>query len=377
MAAKNVLLVASRKGLFVLRGHPASSNNEWKISAHHFEGEPVTQVLVDPRDGAWYVALRLGHFGVKLKKSSDQGATWIEVAAPMLPSKPTSGIWADDVTPWSVDLIWSFAAGGVEEPGTLWAGCMPAGLFKSLDSGTSWQLMESLWFDERRKEWFGGGNDHPGIHSIIVDPRDSQHVTIAISCGGVWHTLDGGKNWMLIGEGLSANFMPPDREYDPNIQDPHAVSACAQSPDIMWMQHHAGSYRSADAGRHWQRLSAPLKSDFGFPVVADPENPDRAWLVPAQADIHRYAPNGAMCVARTDDAGKTWQILRHGLPQQNAFDLVYRHSLALTAIDGNTLRMLAMGSTTGSLWLSVDSGEHWQTISNHFPPIASLQWSAE
>ena len=38
--------------------------------------------------------------------------------------------------------------------------------------------MDALWLDERRKGWFGGGNDHPGLHALCVDPRGSNRVTL-------------------------------------------------------------------------------------------------------------------------------------------------------------------------------------------------------
>ena len=64
----HLLLVGSRKGLFVVRG----SGTRWDIGAPHFVGEPVTQVLGEPRDSTWYAALRRGHFGVKLHRSDDR-----------------------------------------------------------------------------------------------------------------------------------------------------------------------------------------------------------------------------------------------------------------------------------------------------------------
>lgn len=359
------LFVSTRKGLFTLE----KTKLGFEVMGHHFHGEPVTQVLTDPRDGAWYAALRLGHFGLKMRKSTDRGASWNEIASPAFPEKPKTGEWADDTTPWNAEMVWSLACAG-SRAGELWAGTMPAAMFRSRDGGASWQLSESLWFDKRRLGWFGGGNDHPGLHSIAVDPRDHRHVTIAISCGGVWTTHDDGAIWQLIGEGMHAPFMPEAQVHNPNTQDAHSLALCAGSPDVMWVQHHAGCYRSTDAGEHFTRLPAPTAADFGFPIVCDTANPLRAWVVPARADTFRYATDGAMHVARTDDGGKTWDVFRDGLPQTHAYDLVYRHGLAL-ANDNTTL---AMGSTTGGLWISEDAGESWVALDARLPPIAAVSW---
>jgi hypothetical protein len=360
------LLTASRKGLFVVQGQ----GSQWRLAAHHFAGEPVTQVLKDPRDGAWYAALRMGHFGVKLRKSTDQGKTWAEIAAPAFPKKPEQGPWADDATPWSVDLIWSLAAGGADQPGVLWAGCIPAGLFKSSDCGNSWELVSSLWKEPRRKEWMGGGYDHAGIHAILVDPRDARHVTLAISCGGVWQSFDGGASWALMAKGMKASFMPPEREEDENVQDPHSLVQCTAQPDALWVQHHCGIYRSVDGGRQWQGIAAPQPSGFGFAVACDPRNPRRAWFVPAQADACRIPVEGRMVVTRTDDGGASFKSFGEGLPSQNAYHLVYRHGLDVSA-DGQAL---AMASTTGGLWVSASAGESWHCVSRDLPPVAALRF---
>jgi hypothetical protein len=61
--------------------------------------------------------------------------------------------------------IWCLEAGGNDEPGVLWAGTIPGGLFHSKDNDESWELIRSLWDRPERKNWFGGGYDDPGIHS--------------------------------------------------------------------------------------------------------------------------------------------------------------------------------------------------------------------
>jgi hypothetical protein len=62
-------------------------------------------------------------------------------------------------------------------------------------------------------------------------------------------------------------------------------------------------------------------------------------------DELRIPRDGAMCVTRTRDGGESWDILREGLPQRDAFDLVYRHGLDVDA----TGSRLVMGSTTGAV----------------------------
>jgi len=99
-----------------------------------------------------------------------------------------------------------------------------------------------------------------------------------------------------------------------------------------------------------------------------PHDPKTAWFVPAVKDEVRYPAGGQVVVTRTRDGGRTFDVLREGLPQQHAYDLVYRHALD---VDG-TGDGLAFGSTTGSVWLSDDGGDSWQRISGQLPPVYAV-----
>ncbi|MEO6293477.1 MAG: exo-alpha-sialidase [Burkholderiaceae bacterium] len=365
------ILVGTRKGLFVIQASNGSTHAASRIAAHHFLGEPVSQLLVDPHDGAWIVALNLGHFGIKLHKSTDHGKSWQALGAPAFPLKPGTGPLADDPTPWNVEMVWSLAAGGNDEPGTLWAGCLPAGLFKSTDGGQTWVLNEPLWQEPGRLKWMGGGYDHAGIHTVLVDPRDARHLTLGISCGGVWQTHDGGATWKVTAEGMINDYTPPELAQDPNTQDPHSLVHCAANPDVLWLQHHCGLYKSTDGGLLWQPIPAPKPSGFGFAVACDPANPQRAWFVPAIKDQFRVPVDGKLVVTRTDDGGKKFKLYGEGLPSGHAYDLIYRHALDVAA-DGQSL---AMASTTGNMWLSHDAGESWQTVSGNLPPVAVVRFA--
>jgi hypothetical protein len=364
--SKNTLLVGTRKGLFVFQ--PGASG--WAVQGTHFLGEPVSYALATPQ--GWFAALRLGHFGVKLWRSTDQGTSWAEVAAPAFPPKPTEGPLKDDPTPWTVDMIWSMAysRAAQDQSETLWAGCLPAGLFRSTDAGASWALVQSLWQVPGRTGWFGGGYDQAGIHSILIDPRDARHLTVGVSCAGVWQSHDAGASWQATCTGLVADYLPPERQSDPSGQDPHCISQCTAQPDVLWMQHHQGMYRSADAGHTWQRLPRPAPSDFGFAIAAHPSDPLRAWVVPAQADEARVPVDARMVVNETRDGGQSFATHSKGLPEFASYHLVYRHGLAITP-HGDAL---AMGSTTGGLWTSDDEGASWQRTAVDLPPIASVRF---
>ncbi|AXK40003.1 WD40/YVTN/BNR-like repeat-containing protein [Crenobacter cavernae] len=362
------LLVATRKGLFILQ---RSSDGQWRQAETHFLGEPVSMVLADPRDHTLYAALNLGHFGVKLWRRPAGRQDWEACAVPVYPPQleEPSGPPLEEA-PWSLQQIWALEAGGPDEPGVLWAGTIPGGLFRSGDGADSWALNRALWDRPERSEWFGGGYDYPGIHSVCVDPRDSRHITIAVSCGGVWQTHDGADSWTCTSTGMQADYMPPERREDPNIQDPHRMVQCEGRPEALWVQHHNGIFRATDGAARWQRVHA-LPSSFGFAVAVHPRQPDTAWFVPAVKDECRVPVDGRFVVNRTRDGGRSFEALDDGLPPPPAYDLVYRHALAVDASG----ERLAMGSTTGGLWVSENGGDRWQCVSAHLPPIYCVRFA--
>src|SRR6266516_1944061 len=191
--------VSTRKGLFTVDRRTSN----WSISRAMFVGDNVTLTMHDPRNGNLLAALNHGHFGIKLHRSTDRAETWHGIAVPQYPPMP------EGYTPkphpfmgkpleWSLKLIWGLTPGGVDQPGVVWCGTMPGGLFKSENNGESWELNRPLWDHPKRKQWGPNGAEWPGIHSICVDPRDSRHVSVGVSTGGVWITRDAGKSRSVL-----------------------------------------------------------------------------------------------------------------------------------------------------------------------------------
>jgi photosystem II stability/assembly factor-like uncharacterized protein len=381
------ILLGTRKGTIILDRNGAG----WNVSDVGHYGVNVSLVARDPRDGTLWAGLDHGHWGTKLSRSTDNGKTWADAPQIMYPEdaryidsyeKDENG---EDRKPViknaTLGKIWAIAFGGPDQPGRIWVGTIPGGLFRSDDGGETWELNRPLWNHESRggtdlkgrTHWFGGGatvngQSAPGIHSIVVDPRDSKRVLIGVSCAGVLETTDDGETWVGRNKGLKATFLPdPDAEWG---HDPHLVSLSPSQPDHLWQQNHCGVFYSNNGGQQWQEVSKPEHGiHFGFPVAVDENDGRTAWLVPGRSDMQRMTVGAGLFVARTQDGGQSWQHLREGLPQDRAHDIVYRHALDIAG------DQLAFGSTTGNLYFSADRGESWHTISNNLPPIHSVKFA--
>ena len=356
----NRLILGTNKGLLLLEKHGKS----WDLTCEAHRAVRVSHAMTDPRTGTMWACLDHGHWGVKLQRSKDKGASWEEVPAP----KFEAGMEREPGIPATVSYLWLVAPGGSDQPNRLYVGTEPGALFQSDDGGDSFQLVESFWNHPSRPEnWFGGGRDLPGLCSIAVDPRDSQHIAAGISVGGVFESRDDGATWEGRNKGLVACYLPnPSAEYG---HDPHFLLMSPANPDVWWQQNHCGIFRSSDNGKNWDDISQPGgPAYFGFTIALDAQDEDTAWVVPAVDAEFRVAVKNSLCVCRTEDGGKTWTALRNGLPQEDTFDLVYRHALDISG------DRLAFGTTTGNLYLSDDRGDTWESLSHNLPPILSVRF---
>lgn len=391
----DLLVLATRKGTLLLdRG-----SGGWRPRPICHGGMSISYAARDPRDGTLWAAMDHAHWGPKLSRSRDGGATWEHLSQLAYPKGarfveqhlPTPGQSeaADRAITYkdaSLLKVWVLAFGGAGEPGTIHAGTLPGGLFTSRDGGESWELNRPLWNHESRggdlfageatseNQWGGTpaaiayGEFAPGIHSIVVDPRDGKHLYVAVSSAGVLESTDGGASWQGRNKGMLMDYLPdPAADWG---HDPHFVTACPARPELMWQQNHCGVFFSSDGARSWTKVSDPkVAVHFGFPVAVDAKDGRTAWVVPGRADSERMAIDGGLFVARTQDGGKTWECLREGLPQEHAYDVVYRH-----ALDASGDR-LCFGSTTGNVYLSEDRGESWRSLGTNFPPVHSVRFA--
>ncbi len=363
------LLIGTRKGAWVLAGD--AGRTAWAVAGPMFLGHIIQHLVLDPRaGGSLLAACRTGHLGPTVFRSSDLGATWAEA------SKPPAFAEGDPHGRALKSVIW-LTPGPSEEPSTWYAGGSPQGLFRSEDDGDTWGPV-SGWNDHPRwgewAEWpdTEGTPDGSMLHSVIVDPRDSQHLYIGLSGGGVFESTDGGADWAPLNAGCAADFLP-----DPNPEfghDPHTVRIHPQQPDRLYQQNHCGIYRLDRPDTTWVRIGDNMPrevGDIGFPIELHPRDPDTAWVFPMDGtDVWpRTSPDGRPATFITRDGGESWTRQDKGLPERGWLTVKRQ---AMTLDDRDPVGVY-FGTTCGEVWASRDEGASWACIAEHLPEIYSVQ----
>ena len=365
------LLVATRKGAFIFKSDVARKT--WQINGPMFFGHTVHHMVLDPRGGKTLLAAaRTGHLGPTLFRSTNFGKSWTEAEKPPAFGKARAGEKGR-----VVDHSFWLTPGHASEPQVWYAGTSPQGLFRSEDDGRTWNPVAGFNDHPMYAQWTGGEQagtpDGPKLHSINVDPRDPAHLYIAMSSGGVFESVDGGKNWAPLNAGCAADFLPfPDPEYG---HDPHCLRLHPLAPDVLYQQNHCGIYRMERAEARWQRIGRKMPKrigDIGFPMVLHPRDPDTVWVFPMDGTAvwPRTSPDGKPAAYVTRNAGKSWQRLDQGLPPANGWFTVLRQSMSA---DAHEPVGLYFGTTGGELWASRNEGERWTAIAQHLPHIYAVE----
>ncbi|MGH8298790.1 MAG: glycosyl hydrolase [Steroidobacteraceae bacterium] len=366
------LWIGTRKGAFTLR--PDARRRGWKLSGPQFLGHIIHHIVQDPREPrVLLMAAKTGHLGPTVFRSTDRGRSWREAAQP-----PAFRKAAEREPVRAVQKVFWLTPGHESERATWYAGSSPAGLFRSEDGGERWQPLAGFNDHPMRPKWAPGDGTPDGelTHSIRIDPRDSRHLYLALSGGGVFESLDGGADWLPLNEGCAADFLP-----DPNApfgHDPHCVALHPLAPDRLYQQNHCGIYRLDRPQRRWKRIGRAMPKkvgDVGFPIVLHPSDPDTAWVLPmdGQTVWPRTSIEGKPAVYRTSDGGKSWRRLDRGLPRSQAWLTVLRQAMCT---DGRSPRVgLYFGTTGGEVWAGVNGGASWRCIARHLPEIYSVTYS--
>ncbi|HLA90696.1 MAG TPA: hypothetical protein VJL28_09710 [Gemmatimonadaceae bacterium] len=359
MPDRVLLTIGTKKGLFVAESPTA--RRRFALRGPFGPGVAVYSTLTDTRRGVRiYASSCNAYFGMKVLISTDRGKSFKETkSAPAFPK--------DDGR--ALINIWSLVPG--DDAKDLWCGVEPASLFRSADGGDSWEMVPGISNHEHARKW-QPGNGGLCMHTIV---RDGDRVHLGISTGGHYLSEDGGKTFTASNKGIGAGFVPdPYPEFGQCV---HKIARHKDAPARLYIQNHGGwpdrpgigVLRSDDHGKSWRSIAKGLPSDFGFPILVHPDDPDTVYVMPLEG-MTRTCPGGAPAVWRSENGGDSWTRLAKGLPKKESWFTVQRDAMD---IDECKVPALYFGTTTGQLWMGREGGEKWECLFDALPPIHNVK----
>jgi photosystem II stability/assembly factor-like uncharacterized protein len=361
------LLVGTRKGAFILTSD--GTRQRWDVSGPHFAGWELYHLKGSPADpDRLYASQTSGWFGQVMQRSNDAGKTWQPIGNQFVyDGVPGTHQWYDGTPrPWEFKRVWHLEP-SLTDPDTVYAGVEDAALFRSTDGGQTWHELAGLRCHGSGPSWQPGAGGMC-LHTILLDPSNSERMFIAISAAGTFRSDDAGQTWRPVNRGLKSEGIP-----DSTAEVGHCVHRIAMhpsKPNVLFMQKHWDVMRSDDAGESWQEVSGNLPTDFGFVIDVHAHEPETIYVVPIKSDSEHFPLDGKLRVYRSRTGGNEWEALTNGLPQSNCYVNVLRDSMA---VDGLDPCGVYFGTTGGQVYGSSNAGDTWTPIVRDLPPVLSVE----
>lgn len=272
----------------------------------------------------------------------------------------------------------------------LFAGTTSGGVFRSLDSGATWQAVN---------DGFDSGQFPVGfVFTTAVDPTRPSIVYAGTDTGGIFRSLDGGDHWELTSDGLTyyggiviglaIDPTAPDTIYAgtfdgvfksvnggcswqasndglPVVNDIFYLSSFTMDPTnpaVLYAgSDFVGAYKSIDAGSSWTPISVGLPYASVASIAVDPTQPSRVFAA-NNYFVPEIGTSGGT-ILRSEDGGASWSPSNLGLP-----DIQFR----VVLIDSDSTATVWAASVGAGLFRSDDGGDHWATANDGLDDLSVI-----
>jgi photosystem II stability/assembly factor-like uncharacterized protein len=324
------VLVGTREGIATI----ARDDSGWRVAQRSMIDLHISAIMKEPESGLTFA----GAFHGGVHVSADDGKTW---------EPRGNGLTQNDV--------YSMAARRIDGRVRVFVGTEPAHLFVSDDLGHHWMEIPSLRSVPSVPKWSFPAPPHIGhVKHLNFDPENPATIYASIEVGGLLRSSDGGNHW---------------EEFPGLYEDVHRLMIHPTEPKFLYAVTGRGLYVGADAGSKWEQWTRREDEIGGYPdgFVFRPSDPKLMFMTAAHdaPGTWRTSHFAGARISRSKDGGRTWEILKNGLPDR------LQASIEAFCLEeaGNSTSIFA-ATTAGEVFCSTDLGESWNKIVTGLAPIS-------
>ncbi len=289
--------------------------------------------------------------GAGVYKSIDSGASWESVGL-----ESTTSIGRILVHPNNPDIVWVGAIGSYYLPGE------NRGVYKSTNGGSTWDRVLAI-------------DDSTGVIDLVMRP-DNPDVLFAASWqrvrrptgsrlfgrgSGIWRSTDGGENWELLDQ--TRGLPNPDDHLDSEGRarvGRIGLDISQSNPNTMYAFYSDGSgylgfYRSDDGGDSWRDADPNREMTQKANIGQTPHQTlfQFSWFF-SQVRIHPTDPENVFVLdvqlIETNDSENLWV--------HTAGTHVDHHAMAYDPFDSDVI----VEGNDGGVAITQDGGETWEPL---------------
>ena len=256
----------------------------------------------------------------------------------------------------SIDVVHS-------NPDIMFSGTASGGLWKSTSGGIKWTPI----FENEATASIGAIAIQQSNPSVIWVGTGEGNPRNSLNGGyGIYKSLDGGKNWLLMGLEKTRHI--------------HRVIIHPTNPDIVyaaaigspWGEHkERGVYKTINGGETWAKILYTNPKSGAADLVMDPQNPNKliAAMWEHKRDPWFFSSGGeGSGMYITYDGGETWKqkTSEEGLPDGE----LGRIGIAIAQNKPEIIYALIEANKNG-LYKSMDGGDTWKLVSENMDEIGN------
>lgn len=215
---------------------------------------------------------------------------------------------------------------------------LPPGL-----QGSAWEFVGPKNLNVPYRTYYGTRPTSGRVNNIAIDPTNGQRIFLATAGGGAWRTVDGGTNWVPVGN-------------DWQMQNTQSVAIDPKNPNTVYVGtgdfngfelYPFGLLRSTDGGDTWSSVGAGVFGDrIVTAVLIDPNDSQSLFVAASSRFGDGYvwkSTNGGASWSQAINVQSGWYNLKAGPADVNGKRAFY------AIANGNSPR----------IYVSKDQGVTW------------------